>query len=315
MNRLRASVEEVTHKSVCETCHQPISQSVTTAQLATLVKNIEDLQLEMTAKTDWIAGIIHRGQAKKAQLVDEQEARSKLSESSKRVKAIDAELSKIAADSLNVTKVKAELDGLNAIQPVDEALLVAKQKKLDDATNELTALLAKQNAFTQWEVDNARRKELEKQGLALLARSDIYKKAIEIVTEEREKVVGQAFNSIIAPARRITDGVLPGELGYRNGSIGILTDGRWMTYRTFSGNFKTIAFAALSTALARQSAVRVVVIDEMGTIARDRKIALVNRMTKLVREGFIDNVIGCDLRSDDYADILFENFKLVELKG
>jgi len=53
-----------------------------------------------------------------------------------------------------------------------------------------------------------------------------------------------------------------------------------------------------------QSPIKIVMIDELGTIDYERKIKLVRLMRELVRDGRLDQFIGNDVSDEDYMQTL-----------
>jgi hypothetical protein len=98
----------------------------------------------------------------------------------------------------------------------------------------------------------------------------------------------------IAPARRFTDGILKGRLEFRDGEIGYVANGQWVTHDTFSGTEEALAYAGLAVALAQDSPFKLVLVDELGIIDPETRVAILERMGELVADGTINQFIGAD---------------------
>lgn len=312
LEELKKKLQDVEHQKKCPYCRSSRKDWKDEVRVD-LQGQITDTEARLATHEGLITTAIKEGQAIRANLDQSTVDDQKQQELTKTLKSLQNDLQRVLKAKGDQDKARAELSGLNAIPGTNPAVLEELIRQQAGFNSELAILTTAELEYDAWQANAKKRKELEASGLAAYARSEIYKKAIAIVSEEQERIVAQAFDSILAPARRITDGILPGQLAFRHGSIGIIDPDRgWVSYETFSGNWETIVFAALSVALAQQSAVKVVMLDELGTIGPERKKALLERLVVLASEGFIDNAIACDLRNEGW-DLDPQMFKVIEL--
>ena len=83
--------------------------------------------------------------------------------------------------------------------------------------------------------------------------------------------------------------------------------------RSFSGAEKALAMCAISLALAAESPVKIVVLDEMGRIDSEYKVPFMATVFRLLEAGTINQAILVDTSKRDYTDIKNENFSIIEL--
>lgn len=288
-------LDSIGSKSKCPTCRskrqgwQDEWKAELTAEIAGLKANLDKLTVEYEAK-------IAAGKALKNR-ISSQDA----PEPSGGLSALKASIKRSQEANRDRNLALAELNGLTSSlpnpDPVDVQKVADELSKLD---KELTELLGAENVYDQFAANKEKMKALETELLGHQVRVDIFKKAIAIIVSEQERIVALAFDSILAAARKFTDGILPGQFGFKNGDLGMQTENGWVKHRVFSGTEEAIAYAGLSVALAQQSPVKVVIIDELGRMDPENKSKLIARMLELSKAGIVDNFIGADVTKDSY---------------
>jgi len=204
------------------------------------------------------------------------------------------------------TKLRTELQTLEELDPVDQdpEKLADLNQQCRVAQDEVAVLEREQKQFvaaTQAELQNAKaRAQLQMQK----ARADVFKQAMGTVRDVQQKLVDAAISGLLATARRFTDGIIPGELGYRDGDLGYSDGAIWVGHETFSGTEEALSYAGLSVALAADSDVRLVLFDEMGIVDPATKAVILKRMVELTEAGVIDQFIGADVSLDSDAAAL-----------
>lgn len=117
--------------------------------------------------------------------------------------------------------------------------------------------------------------------------------------EVKEEMVRELFAPVLETARHFTRGIFRRELVFDQGTLGLWdgneTVGRFYPYRSFSGLEESVSFAALQAALGAHAPVKLVVMDELGTLGRDNKRRLVQNVLKAIEAGVIDQFIGVDV--------------------
>lgn len=134
------------------------------------------------------------------------------------------------------------------------------------------------------------------------------KELAKIKTEMMEK----AFNGFMQKVNRFTDGLLPNckkGLAFRDGEIGYFRGATWVSLDHFSGTEELLTYVGLAVALAEESPVRIVFVDEW---LRDEDLqdAVPKRLAELVAADVIDQAIIIDTRNATYKK---NGFSIVEL--
>ena len=202
-------------------------------------------------------------------------------------------LAVLQAESATLAKVpQPEMEDVTLVA---DGLVVAEAlvKTLTDATKRAAA--EAQDAKRR---DQARAEAEEVKGVA-----DFAKAAAEALVTMQSETIAHAFGAVLADAQRITEGILGTPLCYRDGEIGRVEDGVFISHRTFSGMEERLAYSALQVALAGpDAALKLVMIDELGTLDAVNKAALINRMLDLTAEGLVGQFIGFDVDAEFYCD-------------
>jgi hypothetical protein len=135
-------------------------------------------------------------------------------------------------------------------------------------------------------------------------RLDTFKLAGKVIEREKARAAEEAFKSLCAEATRFTDGIMPA-LMTRDGELGMIEGGNWISHSTFSGIEEKLAFAGLAVALTarEQSVCRIVLLDEMGTVDAKNKAAVMMRLSDLIHENVIDQVVVADVSAEGYAGL------------
>lgn len=230
------------------------------------------------------------------------------------LKALEDQLRSATAIQQSFNVIAGELEGLGT--SADLVALQEQRNKLntDRGTKrtKLSELEEKQRRAIQIRTENASRIRADAERKKVLAESDVTKQALELIETVQGKMVEQAFTTILALANQIAVPVLKSELSYSEGEIGMKRGHSWVPHKTFSGTEKAIAYAAISLALAVQSQVKLLMIDELGRLDKDSKTALLNCIDKLIRAGMIDQFIGVDI-TGSAAPYKKQKVKVIEI--
>lgn len=158
-----------------------------------------------------------------------------------------------------------------------------------------------QRRYADW---RERSDSLESESSAATGRLEVLKEAQKRLREWRDKLINEGVAGILAVANKFTAGLLDAPLEWHAelGEFGRRKPGKgWVALDAFSGFEEQLAFAALSVAVASETKVKLVIMDELGRMTRANKNAVLARMVKLIQEGVIDQFIGVDVSRDDYA--------------
>ncbi len=267
-------------------------------------KTIEEIRLAFTAYNE----------ASNAYEVSTSEDR-KAQQNAMILQSAKAELNRLETLSRNRELWQQQLDNLKAVEaPTDQDTFELSKEiaRIETEVGDLTDrqkrwIAAAQDAKRMAEA-KARRTKDEAELLALKA----VVKSVEVITAE---IVAEAFAKILSDANRFTDGILLTPLSYHNGEIGRWSGitKNWITckHKIFSGAEEVISCAGISVALARQSPIRIVLLDEFGNLKAALKRTMIERLMALVAEDFISQAIIVDVDARPYRDI--EVVRVIEI--
>ena len=145
------------------------------------------------------------------------------------------------------------------------------------------------------------RAKAEAQSAICAAEVAIYKAAVKVVEETKDKLVKATFGPLITKLNEIGGCLLQTPLDYRDGDLG-RWDGRdWIPFDAFGGSEKAIAMAAVAVTLAVQSPIKLVMIDDIGVCQHSVRADLVHHMATLIEKGIIDQCILTDWETRFYG--------------
>ena len=216
---------------------------------------------------------------------------------------LKAELARLETMVKTRADWQRQVDGLNAIEAPEPAAVEDMSRKGAVLVGELSALEAKQKGWVTSRHEQKRHAEARAQADQTAAELLVLKALAKSVESIQSAMVADAFGSILSDVNRFCDGILLTALDYHDGEIGRWSDKNWVPHRSFSGTEALIAGAGISIALARQSPIRIVLLDEIGRLQIQNKNKLVDRLLALTKEGFIDQAILVDVTPEPYLTI------------
>jgi DNA repair protein SbcC/Rad50 len=160
--------------------------------------------------------------------------------------------------------------------------------------------------------EGMRRAQAILESQALEAEVKVLGEAVKVLERLQVKLVEESFKEILGKANRLTGGILPSLLEYKDGEIGRWNGGTWVSHKAFSGTEKALAYAAISVALAADAPCKIVMIDELGRLDTDNAKRLIERVAELISEGVIDQFIGVG-PSNMWVWTSDEHAKLIEI--
>jgi AAA15 family ATPase/GTPase len=279
-----------------------------------LDQQIKDLQAKITENTTQRDLVAEQGRKVKADLHASQQ--SDLAKSTKEASLATVK-DRIAAAQKSVNEraaMEGELKGLEQITAPDSTGLSELQVQHSNLSNEVSILNTQETQFRQFNANKETFTKTEKSSIEYLVKVEVYKQAAALVIAEQKAIVSKAFDSILAPARRFTDGIIGGRLDYQNDELGITTSKGWVGHKFMSGRGKDLAYLGLQVALAQQSPIKVILLDEFGDFDKPTKIQVVTRLIELTGENFIDCAFCADPDGELYRNIDHKDFQLIELK-
>lgn len=166
--------------------------------------------------------------------------------------------------------------------------------ELEDIQQELQTLL-QQDRQHEWELGEMKRlAEIEQeveQGEKDLTRLSQTLVEIKIL---KANAINKAFGPLLEMANRFCRGIFEHEIEVRDNELGRYRDGVWCPVSTFSGSEQAIVYGAVSAAMTTNSS-KILVIDELGRIDRDRRLAFLANIEQAIQAGLIDQLITADI--------------------
>lgn len=259
------------------------------AELATLIAELEANQALLTAKlADSNAVLASTGWTLNRAVQREEKYRA----TENCLSVVDRELSALEG-SLGRATALAEEKG--KLAPYDAAIEdeMAKlesargQAKIERGTmeNARTSAISRTN-------DLQRLAEAETSRDKAKAQAEQAQKAKDELREIQSEMVAAAFSPLLRKANGFFRDVIGFDLAYHNGEIGRWRDGVWVSNLTFSGIEELLGYAAIQAALASESPVRVMILDEMLRAHGEVFTKLIKCVTQSVTDGRLDNFVG-----------------------
>ena len=143
--------------------------------------------------------------------------------------------------------------------------------------------------------------------------AQVLKEFCRMLADLQAEIVNAAIGPIVDRLNVMFKGVLDMTLCYKDGVIGTESPTGFYSMRSFSGAEKALAMCAISLALAAESPVKIVVLDEMGRIDSEFKVPFMATVFRLLDAGIINQAILVDTSKRDYTGIKNENFSVIEL--
>lgn len=214
-----------------------------------------------------------------------------------------AELQALNDRESELTKAKAELTGLTVGTEPDKAAMDAltlaisgQRLKIKMLGTELTQCVAAMS-------EELRRNETKAKQEKIEAEAELFKLAVDAVAAKQTEVVEKSMASIVKIAGEVADGIIAGNLAWKDGEIGIQRGGQWISHEVFSGTEKAVAYVAFSLALSQSSPFKLVLMDELGVIDDANLARLITKLEAMLANGIIDQFIGVDVRAGRYESL------------
>lgn len=187
---------------------------------------------------------------------------------------------------------KQYLENTKAIDTADTGKLPQLRQDLqevNDAISKLEGQRVKFAMFTNWLNQHDR---VETNFVVNAVTAECYQEFVNNMQLFAEGMVADCFNKLLSISSRMTNGILRADLQFRDNELGMMVDGNWVNYKTFSGTEELIAFAGLSVALCQSSPIKLVLMDELGRLDDKSKLKLLSRISELIKEKVIDQFVG-----------------------
>ncbi len=192
----------------------------------------------------------------------------------------------------------AEVATLNKVpKPVERD--DAREKKL---RGEIATLETEQQAFNVWKHNSDNRERLSAATIDLAVHVECCKKALEFLRGVQQEAIENCMKPMLDRANLLTTGILRAPLVYRDGTFGMDLDGHFVTHKTFCKTESLLAYAGISLALAMDSPIKLLILDDMGRLSKHHKVEVFERCMGMVQDGTIDQAVLIDVQ-DDYPQL------------
>lgn len=227
------------------------------------------------------------------------------------LQSLKGEVNRLETLAQNRAMWTKQLDGLEVLAAPSQTDIAEMSKAVASLTAEVDDLSIRQKRWVAAAHEAKRQAEAKAQRQTCEAELVALKAVVKSVEVIQAAMVEDAFGKILADANRFTDGILLTPLGYHAGEVGRWAGQTWVPHRSFSGTEQLISCAGISVALARQSPIKIVLLDELGRLTAANKRRLVDRLLALTQEGFIDQAVAVDVDAGQYRGI--EGMNLIEI--
>lgn len=132
----------------------------------------------------------------------------------------------------------------------------------------------------------------------------------ELIQERKDKLsqcvdpLLQSANAFLEPTLGMKMALEDGHIGFRAGS----DTSRFLPFTSLSGAQELMASAGLQIALAGESPVKLVMMDELGRLSEATKTKLVGAIESLLKAKVIDQFVGCDVSATGYGRLSTKAF-------
>jgi hypothetical protein len=259
------------------------------ASIANLGKERQRLEVENGSAQSRLRAFRDRETAAVAAVQRQQELGNKLRDAkaaNERRQWWDQQMSQIGSDL-----EAARVESAKFAAPEGVAALEAE---ISGAAGVIERLTQAQKKFIAAKAQEASVLESKRTHRQQSDRARVMKLAAESLVQWQQRAIDGAIGKLFAVANQFTNGILRGEVAYRDGDMGILRDGHFVNHKTLSGTEQALTYAGITVALAQRSPLKIAVIDELGIGDAGARAKIVERLGLLVGNGTLGNAIVAD---------------------
>ena len=226
-----------------------------------------------------------------------------------RIKFLAGEISTLSSSIVRAESAQQELAALETKKmpdggPESPAQLEQRRTELNAAIAGYDATLRQISAAEQDQkrISDAatRRAEVEAEFKAL-------GKVIAVITQKKTELVSVSIEAPLAVANKLGAGILKGPLVFEEGEVGMRVGTAFVSARVFSGTETAIVMMGLTAGLAAKSALRVLLLDEVGRLSTHNAVTLLTNLRSMVADGNIDQFFLIGPTNDVLADVCRQN--------
>lgn len=123
------------------------------------------------------------------------------------------------------------------------------------------------------------------------ADSKLFGKVIDLISQKKTELVSGSILAPLSVANKLAAGILNGPLVFEEGEIGMRVGDAFVSSRVFSGTETAIVMMGLTAGLAAKSALRVLLLDEIGRLDTPNAVRLTENLRGMLADGDIDQFI------------------------
>lgn len=202
------------------------------------------------------------------------------------------------ADEAALQALKAELN-----QPIHR-VPGPSMGDLAEAKQKVEALEIAQRNFQRAQADEARAGQARQKKMEAEAEREVCKAALKVIGTVRGEIMAKIFSGFMDTVNLFTHGpgLMPAKLEFADGEIGYWRGTKYVTTEFFSGTEQMLTWMGLSIALAQDSPLKIVTIDEWLRDSETR-LAVAERLVKLIQGDVLDQVILIDTTPAGYSEL------------
>jgi DNA repair exonuclease SbcCD ATPase subunit len=223
-------------------------------------------------------------------------------------RSLETERQSLVATMESVAAARTEAAKLPALEAKIADIITAQEPVLATtshaAREAVTAAESNVRRLTQQRAEARTRAKAKEESDKVKIEAQVLKEFCRLLADMQAQIVNAAIGPIVDRLNVMFKGVLDMPLCYKDGIIGTESPTGFYSMRTFCGAEKALAMSAIGFALAAESPVKIVVLDEMGRIDSEYKKLFVETMFKLQASGIINQIIMADTSVADYKEFL-----------
>lgn len=202
----------------------------------------------------------------------------------------------------------------NIPQPDDCEEAEAKARaQVDDAINAIDKLehearAARTQAANEQAIAEARDKAAE-----AVNEAAAYAELTKFIEGQRAEILGKTLGPVLDRINRFAVGCTPGPIEFRQGELGCMKGLSWVAMPGLSGGERAAVISGIQGALSTSGAVRVLITDELGRMDTATKRVFANNVAAALHAGIIDQFIGMDVTTEDWASAKRELVNVIAL--
>lgn len=220
-------------------------------------------------------------------------------------RSLETERQSLVATLESVAAARVEAAKLPDIEAKVENMMQAKFPRSiqagDIAREAVAAAESNVRRLTQQRAEARTRAKAKEESDKVRIEAQVLKEFCRMLADMQAEIVNAAIGPIVDRLNVMFKGVLDMPLCYKDGVIGTDSPTGFYSMRSFSGAEKALAMCAISLALAAESPVKIVVLDEMGRLDSNVKQKLVALTLELQRAGTINQAVLVDTAIADYT--------------